>query len=241
MMTKTRISAVLLLALFLVQAGSAQQPSEQQPARAQPKTQDPQPKAQDPQPKARDPQPVPGKQRTFRAGINFVRVDVIVSDKKGAPIADLTAKDFEVVEDGKPQTIEQFRLIRVDGNAPPGDLPPRQIRNKFDEETEAARDDVRVFVIFFDDYHTRVGSAMSVKEPLTKFVENQLGPNDLVALMYPLSPLDSVTLSRNRASIVSAIQKFEGRKFRYEPRNDFEQRYAQYPSEIVEQIRNQVV
>jgi VWFA-related protein len=229
-MTNTRISIALLLAFSLVQAGSAQQqPPEQQPARGQAQQQDPQPVA------TGKPQP------TFRAGINFVRVDVIVSDKKGAPVADLTAKDFEIVEDGKPQTIEQFRLIRVDGNAPPGDLPPRQIRSKFDEETEAAREDVRVFVIFFDDYHTRVGSAMSVKEPLTKFVQNQLGPNDLIALMYPLSPLDTVTLSRNHASIVAAIQKFEGRKFRYEPRNDFEQRYAQYPSEIVEQIRNQVV
>lgn len=233
MMTNTRISTALLLALFLVQAGSAQQrPSDQQqPAPAQPQAQEPQP----------TPAPAPANQPTFRAGINFVRVDVIVSDKKGAPIADLTAKDFEVVEDGKPQTIEQFRLIRVDGNAPPGDLPPRQIRTKFDEETEAARDDVRVFVIFFDDYHTRVGSAMSVKAPLTRFVQTQLGPNDLIALMYPLSPLDSVTLSRNHASIVSAIQKFEGRKFRYDPRNEFEQRYAQYPTEVVEQIRNQVV
>src|SRR5438552_3270804 len=79
MMTNTRISAALLLALFLVQAGSAQQPpQEQQPARAEPKAQDP------PKPKAQDPQPAPGKQPTFRAGINFVRVDVIVSDKKGA-------------------------------------------------------------------------------------------------------------------------------------------------------------
>src|SRR5262245_11814510 len=232
MMTKTRIAAVLLLAFFLVQAGSAQQqsPPEQQqppPARAQSQGQ--------------EPQPAPGNQPTFRTGINFVRVDVIVSDKKGTPVADLTAKDFEVVEDGKPQTIEQFRLVRVDGNAPPGDVAPRQIRSKFDEETEAAREDVRVFVIFFDDYHTRVGSAMSVKEPLTKFIQTQLGPNDLVGLMYPLSPLDSVTLSRNHSSIISAVQKFEGRKFRYDPRNEFEQRYAQYPTEIVEQIRNQVV
>ena len=228
-MTNTRISVALLLAFSLVQAGSAQQQPPEQPARGQAQPQDPQPVA------TGQPQP------TFRTGINFVRVDVIVSDKKGTPVSDLTIKDFEVIEDGKPQNIEQFRLVRVDGNVQPGDLPPRQIRTKFDEETEAAKDDVRVFVIFFDDYHTRVGSAMSVKEPLTRFVQTQLGPNDLIALMYPLSPLDSVTLSRNHASIVGAIQKFEGRKFRYEPRNEFEQRYAQYPSEIVEQIRNQVV
>jgi VWFA-related protein len=59
--------------------------------------------------------------------------------------------------------------------------------------------------------------------------------------MYPLTPLDAVSLTRNHNSIVSAIQRFEGRKFRYDPRNEFEERYAQYPTEVVEQIRNQVV
>ena len=47
----------------------------------------------------------------FRTGINFVRVDVIVSDRSGGPVADLKQGDFEVTEDGKPQTIEAFRLI----------------------------------------------------------------------------------------------------------------------------------
>ena len=181
------------------------------------------------------------EQPTFRAGINFVRVDVIVTDRSGAPVADLTANDFEVLEDGKPQQIEQFRLIHVTGSPQPGEAPARQIRSQYDEEAEAARDDVRLFVIFFDDYHTRVGSAMAVKEPLIRFVETQLGPNDLVAIMYPLTPLDAITVTRNRRSIVSAIQKFEGRKFRYDPRNQFEERYAQYPTEVVEQIRNDVV
>jgi VWFA-related protein len=201
-----------------------------------------QPAAQQPaqQPPAEQPQ-TPAQQPTFRTGINFVRVDVIVSDKKGAPVADLKATDFEVVEDGKPQTIEQFRLIKIDGNAPEGEGPPRQIRSTYDEESEAARDDTRLFVIFFDDYHVRVGSSLSVKEPLIRFVQQQLGPNDLLAVMYPLTPLGAVTLTRNHNSIISAIERFEGRKFRYEPRNQFEEQYANYPTEVVESIRNQVV
>ncbi|MGH8186179.1 MAG: hypothetical protein ACREUC_06425, partial [Steroidobacteraceae bacterium] len=187
--------------------GSAQEPP-QQPS--------PPPPAQAPQ------------QPTFRTGINFVRVDVIVSDRKGTALGDLKATDFEVLEDGKPQAIEQFKFIKVDGNPVIGEAPARQIRSTYDEESEAARDDVRLFVIFFDDYHTRVGSALSVKEPLTRFVQQQLGPSDLVAVMYPLTPINAVTLTRNHNSIVSAIQRFEGRKFRYDPRNEFEQQYAQY-------------
>ena len=62
------------------------------------------------------PQAAP-QQPTFRAGINFVRVDAIVTDGRGNPVADLKPTDFEVTEDGKPQTIEKFRLVKVDGNA----------------------------------------------------------------------------------------------------------------------------
>ncbi len=178
---------------------------------------------------------------TFRAGINFVRVDVIVTDKKGEPAGDLTREDFDVFEDNIPQKVEQFKLIRVDGNSRTGDAPVGEIRSAADEERELARDDVRLFVIFFDDYHTREISALSVKRSLIQFVQNQVGPRDLVALMYPLTPLDAISFTRNQASIISAINNFAGRKYRYEPRNMFEEKYAHYPTEEVERIRNQVV
>ena len=56
---------------------------------------------------AQDPQ-----RPTFRPGINFVRVDVIVSDKNGNPILDLKPEEFSVSEDGKAQKIEQFSSSR---------------------------------------------------------------------------------------------------------------------------------
>src|SRR5579862_7051447 len=74
----------------------------------------------------------------FRTGINVVRVDVIVSDKNGQLLPDLKPSDFEVTEDGKPQTVDQFRLIKLDGGATPtSDGPPQQIRTDEDEEVEA--------------------------------------------------------------------------------------------------------
>ncbi len=205
------------------QAGATQD-AGQQPAAAQPAAQGDAP-----------------QQPTFRAGVNFVRVDVIVHDGKGQPVTDLTQADFEVLEDGRPQTIEQFRLVRVDGNPRPGDPPPRELRNRIDEEIEISRDDVRLFVFFFDDYHVRLGNSLAVKEPLIRFIQTQLRPNDVVGIMYPLTPLDGISFTRNTASVVSAIERFEGRKFDYRPRNAFEEQYARAPSEVVEQIRNQVV
>jgi VWFA-related protein len=193
------------------------------------------------QPAAGDQQPADQTQLTFRAGINFVTVDAYVSDSKGQPATDLKQSDFEVLEDNKPQKIEQFRFIKVDGNPKPGEPPPQEIKNRDDEEREARRDDTRVFVIFLDDYHTRLGSSLAVRQPLSEFIQNQLRPLDMVAIMYPLTPVSDIDFTRNHEKIINAIQHFEGRKYRYEPRNLFEEQYQRAPTEVVEEIRNQVV
>ena len=193
------------------------------------------------QPAAGTQQPADQTELTFRAGINFVTVDAYVADAKGQPATDLKQSDFEILEDNKPQKIEQFRFIKVDGNPKPGEPPPQQIKNRDDEEREAARDDTRVFVIFLDDYHTRLGSSLAVRQPLSEWVQNNLRPLDMVAIMYPLTPVTDIDFTRDHARIIGAIQKFEGRKYKYEPRNLFEEQYQRAPTEIVEQIRNQVV
>jgi VWFA-related protein len=177
----------------------------------------------------------------FRGGINFVSVDVIVSDKNGANIGDLKQSDFDVTEDGKPQTVQTFKFIKLDGGAIPGpDGPPRQIRTDEDEEAEAAKDDVRLFAIFLDDYHVRQLASMSVRTPLANFVETQLGPSDMIGVMYPLQSVLNIRMTRNHEAVVKAVQQFKGRKYDYTPMNDIEQQYANYPVETVERIRAKV-
>src|SRR5262249_12565097 len=122
----------------------------------------------------------------FRTGINFVRVDVIVTDRNGGEVGDLKQTDFEGPEDGKPQTIEAAKLVKLDGGAmPTNEGPPRPIRSDSDEETEAARDDVRLFAVFLDDYHVREGASLVARAPISRFVENQLGPSDMIGVMHP--------------------------------------------------------
>ena len=202
-------------------------PPQQRPGQQGGQPQDP-PQGQQPRPP------------TFRAGVNFVRVDVIVSDRDGKPVPDLAEADFEVTEDGQPQKIETFKLVRVDGIPKPGDPDPKQIRSEYDEEAEASREDVRLFAIFLDDYHVRRMSAMAVRPALTAFIQKQLAPADMVAIMYPLMPISSVLMSRNQDAMLSAIQHFEGRKYDYQPRHPLEEQYAMYPASVVERIRNQV-
>ena len=180
------------------------------------------------------------RQPTFRTGINFVRVDVIVSDSKGNPVTDLTQEEFTVSEDGKPQKVETFTVVKIDPLDQPEGPNHGDIRNAADEEREAARPEVRLFVIFLDDYHVKRGNDMAVRKPLIDFIQNQLAPADMVAIMYPLTPVSDISFTRSRSRLVSAIENFEGRKFNYQPRNQYEEQYAYYPAATVERIRNQV-
>jgi VWFA-related protein len=226
-------ASAVLTAAVLTLVVYASSPGEPQAA-----PQQPQPAAQgQAQPQSQDQTQKPP---VFRAGINVVRVDVIVSDKTGGPVTTLTAADFEVYEDGKPQTVNFFKLINSDGNVAPGANPARPIRSEYDQESEAARDDVRLFVIFLDDYHVRKGNSMRVRETLAEFVRTQLGPLDMVAVMTPLMSVSEVTFTRDASSLEASMRAFEGCKFDYRPRNAIEERYSRYPSQAVETIRNEV-
>ena len=219
-----------LATAFAVSVAGAVAVIGQQPAQTPPPPA--QAPAAEPAPAAEADQPV------FRGGVNFVRVDAIVTDRQGNPITDLTQDDFEVLEDDKPQTVETFRLVKIDSTAAlqsPGRLTTRQ-----DEENAAADEDARIFVFFLDDYHVRLGNSLAARKHLIEFVQTQLGPRDLVSVMYPLSPLDSVVLTRDHEQLAHALERFQGRKFDYTPRNALEDRYANQPTEIVERVRRQV-
>jgi len=220
-------SRFLAAVALAVVAQPAAQGRPQNPPPAPP----PQPQAQP----AQQPQPP-----TIRSGINYVRVDAIVTDKDGKVVMDMTQDDFALAEDGKPQKIDSFAVVKIDATETAEAGPPRAIRSDYDEERESARPDVRLFVILLDDYHVKRGNDLSVKKPLIDFIQNQLGPADMLAIMYPLTPIDDIHFSRDRASAISAIDHFEGRKFDYRPRNMMEEKYANYPAQVVERVRNQI-
>src|SRR5688572_9313729 len=226
--------AWLLIGLLLLLASA---PGAAQQAPAPP----PQPSAQAPAPGAEPTAASAGPvQPTFRGSIELVRVDAFVTGKGGKPVTDLTIDDFEILEDGKPQKIEQFKTINVDGTLA-FTLPAGQARSLSDDEVRQVEDDTRLFVFFLDDYHTRDRNAIAVREPLIKFIQADLRPTDLIAVMYPLTPAGDLAFTRNHAAVITAIQRFEGRKYDYRPRNTYEANYMRESTPVVERIRNQVV
>ncbi len=181
----------------------------------------------------------------FRTGVNFVRVDAVVTDKSGAPLTDLKQEDFEVTEAGKRQTIATFKLIMLDGGLMPGpDGVPASISSDEVEEEEAAKDDVRLFTIFLDDYHVTRTSSRIVQQQVARFVETQLGPSDMVGVMYPLTSLASIRMTRDHGSVIRLLQQFEGRKGDYTPKNAIENNYISkwlVPPGGLEGLRDSVV
>lgn len=182
-----------------------------------------------------------GSVPVFRSGINYVRVDAFVTDEDGNPVFDLAQDDFEVYEDGVLQTVDSFQVVQVDPTPQLSGEPLTSVGvTRSDQQLAASRPDIRVFVIFLDDYHVREGNSIRARRMLVDFIENDLIPTDLVGVMYPLMPVSDVRLTRDHEAVINAIRQFQGVKYDYDVRNLYESRYNMYPTEIVERVRNEV-
>jgi VWFA-related protein len=197
-------AAVVALTLTTLAASQAPKPKPQDPATQKPAGQSGQ-AAPAPDGQAQGDQ-AQAAQPTFRANINLVRVDVIVTDKKGMPVDTLKQADFQVFEDGKPQDIETFKLFKID--AITSTTPARPIRTSFDEESEAQRDDVRLFAFFLDDYHVRRGNAMRARKMADS--SRAGSPVDMVSIMPRCSQTDTVVMSRDHENLAKALEQFDG-------------------------------
>ena len=171
-----------------------------------------QPPAPAEQPPVQPPSAQP-EQPIFRAGAELVRVDVSVTGRNDNPVTDLQAADFVVTEDEIPQTVETVQFVRLDGQRKVDNGESLEIRGTTQALVEAAKDDVRLFAIFLDDYHIDRHPTITIplRKALEGFVE-QLQPTDIVVMMDPLTTLDSLRYTRNKQQLLERIQKFEGRR-----------------------------
>ena len=67
-----------------------------------------------------------------------VCVDVNVTDGRGRTVENLKPADFDLLEDGTPQSIDEARFVKIDKGGAAVD-PPRQVQSDADERTEASR------------------------------------------------------------------------------------------------------
>lgn len=170
-----------------------------------------------------------------------VRVDAVAWDARGRIVDDLGPADFEVLDAGSPRTVESVRLVRGDGFPLPGEtFPP--ILTRSDEQAEAAREGTRLFVFFLDEYHVAPGAgAVRAREIVGRFVDEHLGPRDLVLVVKPLDSLLTLRLTRDLGAAGLALAAMTGRKGEIEPRNAFERNYIAGTPARIAAMREQIV
>src|SRR5712671_2187333 len=74
-----------------------------------------------------NPAPAPAQESpdmpVLRVTVNLVQVDAVVTDSKGKQVTNLTADDFQLFQDGKPQKITKFSYISTAPLTPPPAAP----------------------------------------------------------------------------------------------------------------------
>jgi VWFA-related protein len=166
--------------------------------------------AQQPPPQAPQPPPV-----TFRVEVDYVEVDAFVTDAQGNPVTNLTADDFDVLEDGRPQKVTAFSLVNIPvvrAERPLFATAPVQVDVQTNEGAEG-----RIYLIVLDDAHTDPTRAPRVKAAARRFIEQNFGINDMAAVVFTGGRAqDAQDFTNNPRLLVAAIDKFTGRKFRSE-------------------------
>lgn len=107
--------------------------------------------------------------------VRVVNVDVVVTDREGKPVTGLTAKDFEVLEDGKAQPISNFYEVR--GGSPAQDAPGEA------GGTPALPLKPRSFILFVDNRTMHPVLRKHVTDELTKFVDEVMQPGDQASVV----------------------------------------------------------
>ncbi len=163
---------------------------------------------------------------TFRLDANFVRVDIYPTTD-GKPVSDLTAADFEVLEDGVPQQIETFERVDIPGGTPVEQR--RDPNNVADMRAQAENPRARVFVIFLDTFNTELAGSHRMQRSLVSMLDQMLAPDDLFAVMTPhMSPTD-LAFARKTETVEGYLRRHWtwGQRDRLLPEDPIERRYVE--------------
>jgi VWFA-related protein len=147
-----------------------------------------------------------------RISVTLVQVDAVVTDQRGKQVTDLKPEDFEIFEDNRRQRITNFSYVtaqpaageaavssstRTNLNVPPG--PPISLRR------EQVR---RTIALVVDDLGMSFESIAQVRESLKKFVDQQMQPGDLVAIVRTGAGMGALQqFTADKRLLYAAIQR----------------------------------
>ncbi len=163
----------------------------------------------------------------FRSSTAVVSVDVVVRDGSGAIVRGLTAADFTVTEDGKPQQIQTFTFQEIQ------DRPATAIdtTNVLEGVQDRLRQEVarsagaasagtaaatvspdafagrRLLVLLFDISSMQPDEVQRAIDSATAYVDDRMSPSDLVAIVTIGTTLDVLSdFSSEKEVVRTALQ-----------------------------------
>jgi VWFA-related protein len=158
---------------------------------------------------------MPAQQRpapTFRVEVNYVEIDAVVTDAQGGFVRDLTKDDFELIEEGTPQSINAFAMVDL----PVARVDPPLFRGTAiepDVRTNTAEFNGRVILIVLDDLQTDFRRTQPVRAAAKQFIRRFVGVNDLVAIAHTGSGARSgQDFTNSQPRLLKSIDKFSGQK-----------------------------
>lgn len=199
-----RLGALVVSALVCaaLAAGAQQNPPAQTPPPAQPTPQS----------------PTSPQQPVFRGEVDVIRLDVSVLDKRRQPVRGLSANDFTVTEDGKPQRVVAVSEIDMSEADP---MPSAWMRHV--PRDVAANDladqvgDGRIVAIVMDDWNIPFDDLDIIIGARTvgRYVIDQLGPSDVAAVIFPQQAGKTQDFTDDRLRLIEAVDKFDPPEFRW--------------------------
>jgi VWFA-related protein len=134
----------------------------------------------------------------FRASTEVVEVDVVVQDRSGAFVTDLTLDDFELLEEGRPQRVHQLYLHLLDDQPAPS--------SRSAGAAVLTRSDApRIFVVIFDDGHLSPGGFKRAQQAASELFDNHLRATDLAGVVVN-GEIANDRLTSDRSELLAAVR-----------------------------------
>ncbi|MEX2271249.1 MAG: VWA domain-containing protein [Vicinamibacterales bacterium] len=126
--------------------------------------------------------PAASAQPTFRSGVQIVEVDVRVFDRSGQFVSGLTRDDFELVENGEPQTIDALHLVGADPVAAPDSASRSSVSSR--SSPAAAPVAPQTWILFFDTNHLTPGGGFDrARAAVEGFIRDRFPAGDLAGIV----------------------------------------------------------
>lgn len=158
---------------------------------------------------ARGANPSP-RETLLRIAADEVRLDAVVVDAEGRQVAGLTAEDFEIYQDGQPQTIESVTYTREHHRsqtvAEPGSAGIPAGTPPVPSPAKAEGDAGRTMVFLIDDVSMNIQDLHFARMAVERFVESRVRPGDCFAIFRATGgSADSQSFSSDRRELLSRL------------------------------------